>query len=118
MWTYIIAGLIALSALATISYEIKSYLNGVKQSGRIEERGVWQAAAEKRRQQEELASTTAAKGLASDRANSKNQVKTRNIIVEKVIEKPIYRNICLDPAGLSCVNAALSRQGTTGCKPD
>ena len=118
MWTYIIAGLIALAALATITVEVKSYLNGVKESGRIEERSVWQAAAEKRRQQEALASATAAKGLQSDRSTSKATAKTRSIIVEKIIEKPIYRNVCLELDGLQCVNAALGRKGTAGCKLD
>lgn len=117
MWTYIIAGLIALSALATITVEVKSYLNGVKESGVVQERAVWTAAAEKRRQEEALASANAAKGLASDRATANGQVKTRSVYVDKIIEKPIYTNICLDATGLSCVNATFGRKGATGCKP-
>lgn len=118
MWGYIIAGLAALAALATITVEVKSYLNGVKESGVIQERAVWTAAAEKRRQQETLASTTAAKDLASDRANTNGQVKTRSVYVDKIVEKPVYTNICLDAAGLSCLNATLGRKGAAGCKPD
>lgn len=36
MWTYIIAGIIILGSIATILGEVKSYLNGVKESGRAE----------------------------------------------------------------------------------
>ena len=118
MWTYIIAGVIALASLATITLGVKSHLADVKESGRVEVRAEWTAASEKRRQRERVAIAAAAADLRDWRAKQQGKVKTRTIIVEKVLEKPIYRNVCFESDGLQCVNAALRGQRTDGCKPD
>lgn len=117
MWTYIIAGLAALAMIATITIKVDDYLDEVKESGRVEVRAEWLAASEKRRQREQAKATAAAEGLAADRAKRKAKSKPLLITVEKILEKPIYLNECIEPAGLSCVNAALGGKSTDGCKP-
>lgn len=115
MWGYIIAGIIALSLMATVAIKVKSHLDDVKESGRVEVRAEWLEASEKRRQRERANITAATKGLQDDRAARKTKVKTIITQVEKIIEKPIYRNVCLDPDGLRCVNAALGGARGDGC---
>ena len=118
MWTYIIAGLIALSALATITFEVKSYLNGVKQSGYDQCQLETRKATAKALAEDQARAAAASKNLTVDRAKTKVKIQTRTITVEKILEKPIYRNVCLDPAGLSCVNAAIAGKGDIGCRVD
>ena len=66
----------------------------------------------------------AAKGAAAstDLAKKEDQIRgqTRTIakFVDRIVEKPVYRNVCLDVDGLRAANEALTRKAPTGGQPD
>lgn len=107
-------GLIALAligALSGIGYKIR-------ESGKDAVRVEWAAANEATRQREAAASAKAAADLAAERKKRKVVIQERTTYVDKIIDRPVYRNVCIDPDGLRCVNAAINGQDTAGCKPD
>ena len=114
MPTLLIYGLMALAALGMlggIGYEVRQ---GGYDAANAEclQAGVAQAKREK-----EL-SDFAAKALADERAKRKVVIQVRTQYVDKILEKPVYRNVCFDDPGLSCLNAAINGKDSAGCKPD
>lgn len=59
--------------------------------------------------------TDAAQGLEQDKADADKQSKPREVIVTKIIERPVYRDRCFDDDGLSVANSALL--GTPAAAP-
>lgn len=47
-----------------------------------------------------------------EKDKTKNATRTRTITVEvdKIIDRPVYRNVCLDADGLQLINAAIGRR--------
>lgn len=79
----------------------------------------WDAAVEDARERETRASLEAAKLLADERRKRKTIIEERTVHVEKIIDRPVYRNVCFDVDGLRCANAALlGSASAAGCKPD
>lgn len=104
----------ALAIMAALAYAYHT----VKESGRAEIRLEWSEANRVQRQKEAEQIAKAAKELEDERA--KRKVVYRNITrtVDKVVERPVYRNVCLDDDGLRCLDAALKGESAAGCKPD
>ena len=67
-------------------------------SGRLKD-----AAIEKAKQDRE---TSAA--YQSGKAVREEKERVRYVQVQKIVEKPVFRNICLDSDGLSVINAAIA----------
>ncbi len=69
-----------------------------------------------------VAKDTAYNQIANDyeklKASNVKTIVTRNKLVTQIIKTPIYRNVCLDPNGLSVANSALTRQPSDTSKPD
>ena len=101
----------ALGLLAGIGYKIRE---GGYDACKVE----WSAASESQRQKELQASALAAKELEEERQKKKVVIQTRTAYVNREVEKPVYRNVCLPDTGLSCLNAAIAGKDATGCKPD
>ncbi len=74
------------------------------------------AVAQAKREQE--ASAKAAKDLADERAKTKVVIQKRTVYVDKIVDRPVYRNQCFDADGLRCLNAAINGTDAAGCKPD
>jgi hypothetical protein len=55
-----------------------------------------------------------------EKQNEKTHKHYRTITkyVDKVVEKPVYRNVCFDTDGLSAANAALRGEGDFTSKPN
>lgn len=107
-------GLIAiaiLGALGGIGYK-------VRESGKESVRLEWAKANEEARKREAAASAKAAADLAAERAKRKVVIRERTTYVDKIIDRPIYRNVCIEPDGLRCANAAIRGESAAGCKPD
>src|SRR5690242_175219 len=89
-------GLMALAALATIAgLYAKVHHDGVI-AGRAEIQTAWDGAVKKRRAWETKKNVDATKGLADDRAKAKVEIQERTVYVDKIIDRPVYRNVCLD----------------------
>ena len=69
-------------------------------------RQVNQRAQERLRRQN---ANTAAVAFEGDRVRIEKEFVPITQEVERVVEKPVYRNVCLDPDGVSALNAAIAR---------
>lgn len=107
-------GFVALAILGTVAgigYK-------VRQGGYDACKVDWEASDAQARKREQDASTKAAAELAAEREKKKVVIQTRTAYVDREVEKPVYRNVCLPDSGLSCLNAAIAGKDATGCKPD
>ena len=108
---YLIAGIAILTILSGVAYRIRE---SGKESVRLE----WAEA--NRIQREAEAKQIAAASKALEAANAKRKIVYRTITkeVDRVVERPVYRNVCLDDGGLRCLDAAIRGEVGAGCKPD
>lgn len=67
-------------------------------SGRLKD-----AAIEKAKQDRELSAT-----YQTGKAVREEKERVRYVQVQKIVEKPVFRNTCLDSDGLSVINAAIA----------
>lgn len=107
-------GLIALAVMGAIGTGVYQ----VKQWGGNEVRAEWEADKTAQRKREAELSAFAAKALADERA--KRKVITREVIrnVDREVEKPVYRDVCLPPTGVCLANAAINGTVPPGCLSD
>lgn len=75
-------------------------------------------AAEATRKAEEKKSGSASIARESDREKTRIVYRTITQSVDKIVERPVYRNQCLDADGLQLGNAALSGALTSAREPD
>jgi hypothetical protein len=114
MPTLIVYGIIALGILGIlggIGYK-------VRESGKDAIRIEWKEAEAAARKREADLSAFAAKALADERKKRKVVIQERTTYVDREVEKPVYRNVCLGDDGLRCINAAIIGKDAAGCKPD
>ena len=111
MIAYLIAGVAALAIISGLAY--KTY-----EAGADSIRTEWAAANEEARKREAAASAKAAADLEAERKKRRVVIMEVTNYVDKIIDRPVYRNVCLDPDGLRCVNAAILGTDAAGCKPD
>ncbi len=109
--SYGIIALAILGMLGGIGYK-------VRESGKDAVRLEWKEAEEAQAKREKAASDKAAADLAAARAATKVVIQKRTVYVDKIIDRPVYRNQCFDDDGLRCLNAAINGTDATGCKPD
>ena len=67
-------------------------------SGRLKD-----AAIEKAKQDRELSAA-----YQTGKAVREEKERVRYVQVQKIVEKPVFRNICIDSDGLSVINAAIA----------
>ena len=70
----------------------------VEISGRLKD-----SAIEKAKQDRELSAT-----YQTGKAVREEKERVRYVQVQKIVEKPVFRNTCLDSDGLSVINAAIT----------
>lgn len=100
-----------LGTLGGIGYKIR-------ESGKDAVRIEWKDAEAAQAKREKASSDKAAKDLADERAKAKVIIQKRTVYVDKIVDRPVYRNQCFDADGLRCLNAAINGTDATGCKPD
>lgn len=108
---YGLLALALLGALGGIYY--KGYSSGAD-SVRLE----WQEASKAQREAEQKQAQKAAE--KKETGDQKARVVYRKITqeVERVVEKPVYRNVCLDDDGLRYARDAIGGKITDPAKPD
>lgn len=67
-------------------------------SGRLKD-----AAIEKAKQDRELSAT-----YQTGKAVREEKERVRYVQVQKIVEKPVFRNVCIDSDGVSVINAAIA----------
>ena len=103
---YAVVGIVLLATLGGIAYELdhKGYRRGV-----AEIKGLWEEA--NRKQAEKDAAQAAEASQKAEVAREKQKVVYRTITqqVDRIVEKPVYRDReCFDADGLRVTNAALN----------
>ena len=78
----------------------------------------WDAANAKARAEEAAKGDAAAKGLEVRNAKARVVYRTIREQVDRIVEKPVYRNVCLDADGVCLGNAAISGTDPSTCKLD
>ncbi len=101
---YLVIGMAIVGTLGAIAWGIYSKGHA---AGAAEIREQWHQAAAAQRKKEETRAAAAATRLET--ANEKARVVYRTITqqVDRYIDRPVYRNVCLDADGLRDANAAL-----------
>lgn len=110
-WIY---GAMLLAALATISGGIYK----IHDAGYEQAKAECAEASRQRELEERARADKAATNLEKDNAKAKVVYRTITKQVDKYIDRPVYRNICLDADGLRDANAALSGALTPAGEPD
>jgi len=73
--------------------------------------------ANKREKAEQKQANTAATRLEAAHAKTRVEFRTITKVIEKIVEKPVYRDMCLDDDGLRAVNAALAGSIAPAAQP-
>lgn len=67
-------------------------------------------AAQEQHSKNEKRSYTASTSYQKESAIAKERIRTVRVTVEKIVDRPVYRNICLDADGLRAINDAAGHQ--------
>lgn len=111
-------GLLALALVAALAGLYAFVDNRGYQRGKLTVQAAWEKANKERRDKEAKQVNTASTGLEKDNAKARIITRTITTEVDRVVEKPIYRNVCLDDAGLCLARAAIRGESADSCKPD
>lgn len=102
-WRFVLALVVCVSVVFAWQYDhVAQYRRGRESmateiSGRLKD-----AAIEKAKQDRELSAA-----YQSGKAVREEKERVRYVQVQKIVEKPVFRNTCLDSDGLSVINAAI-----------
>ncbi|MFZ3141133.1 hypothetical protein [Polaromonas sp.] len=99
--------LIAAAVFAVGAWQIQNWRFDAKEKQRIE------AQLEQRRTDEKAASA-ASTAFEKDRSNNENRTRTVYVKVDKIIDRPVYRSVCVDADGLRLLNGAIGRTDDAG----
>lgn len=108
---YLVAGIAILGILSGIAWKIRE---AGYEAAKLE----CQEAAAAQREAEAKQAGEAATGLETKREKAKVVYRTITEKVNVEVEKPVYRNVCFEPAGVQLANAALSGKIPDTAKPD
>lgn len=107
IYNYAATALIAAALSAAAVWNIQNWRFDAQDKQRIE------AQAEQRRTQEKAASS-ASIGFEQDKTKNENRTRTVYVKVDKIIDRPIYRSVCVDADGLRLLNGAIGRADDAG----
>lgn len=107
LYTYAATALVAFALGGAGAWKVQSWRMTALEKDRIE-------AAQEQRRNNERAANAAAAGFETDK--DANEQRTRTIIktVEKIVERPVYRAVCVDADGLRLLNDQIRRAGDPG----
>lgn len=103
-WRFVLALVVCVSIVFAWQYDhVAQYRRGrdsmaAEISGRLKD-----SAIEKAKQDRETAAA-----YQTGKAVREEKERVRYVQVQKIVEKPVFRNTCLDSDGLSVINAAIT----------
>lgn len=104
---YAVIALVAATLSGVGAWNVQAWRYAAKDASRIE------AQAELSRN-DRKAAQSASEGFENDKAKTEIKYRTITRDVEKIVERPLYRNVCFDDGGLRAVRDALGTAGDTG----
>ena len=75
-----------------------------------------QTASQTAKDAEAAKAVKSATNLEKDNADADVKDQAREVVITKIVERPVYRAECFDPDGLSIANAALTGTGAASPK--
>lgn len=100
LYTHLAAALIGAVVAAGSAWQVQSWRFDSKEKQRLE------AEAEVRRNNERQ-TTIAATGLETDKREIEIRYKTITKKVVEFVDRPVYKNICLDQDGIDAINGVV-----------
>ena len=97
IYTHLAAGILGAAVAATSAWQIQDWRFDAKENQRLEKE------AEIRRNNEKRTSI-AAEGLEKDKREIEIRYRTIVKTVTEFIDRPVYKNICLDQDGIDAIN--------------
>lgn len=103
-WRFMLALVVCVSVVFAWQYDhVAQYRHGrdsmaAEISGRLKD-----AAIEKAKQDRESSAM-----YQTGKAVREEKERVRYVQVQKIVEKPVYRNVCVDSDGVSVINAAIA----------
>lgn len=96
------------------------FLSGYNVKGKFDTAAQAKAQAEAEAQYQQKDAAYNAIAAEYEKAKSDSHVQTQVVTkrVTQIVNRPIYRNVCLDTDGLSVVNAAINRTTPSAAGPD
>jgi len=110
MYVYVAVFIVALVAGFTGGWKVQDWRHGAQEAERL---AVEQAVEVQRRD----VADTASAGLETDRAAIRTEFKTIFTEVERVIEKPVYRDVCFDADGMRLLSQAIGGHRPAASEP-
>ena len=111
IYAYIAAVVLILGAFGA------TYLYG-RSAGTDSVRLEWEEASRVQRAREAATANEAALRLEGSREKERVVFKTITRSVDRLVDRPVYRNVCLDDDGLRLARCAIRGEGADTCKPD
>lgn len=110
IYTRVLAALVILAAGFAAGWHVQAWRWEAADAKRIE------AEAEAKREHDRVAAS-ASQTFEDKREQIRTQIQTITREVEHVVEKPVYRNVCLDPDGLRLIGRAITGTDDAAGKP-
>jgi hypothetical protein len=110
MYVYVAVFLFALSTGFAGGWKVQAWRYGAQEAERL---AVEHAVEEQRRD----VADTASAGLETDRTAIRTEFKTIYSEVERVVEKPVYRDVCIDADGLRILSGAITGHRPAASEP-
>lgn len=107
IWTHVGAAALGAVVAGSTAWQVQDWRFGAKEGERL------QAVREQAARNERVADKGAAAHEA-DRARIRKEFITITQEVERVVEKPVYRNVCLDDDGLRILERAITGESAAG----
>lgn len=107
IYNYAITALIAAALSSAGTWKIQTWRFESREKERIE-------AQLKLRKTQEKAASAASTAFEQDRTKNEKRTRTVYVKVDKIIDRPVYRNICVDADGLRLLNGAIGRIDDAG----
>lgn len=101
LYTYVATGLIALVLGFGSGWKTQGWRWDASEKQRIE-----QEAKERQRQLERAHASSSV--FESKRSANETKYRTVTVTVKEIVDRPVYRNICLDDDGLRVINDQIS----------
>lgn len=111
IYVYLAAAALILGAFGA------TYLYG-RSAGADSVRLEWEEANQVQRAREAATAAEAAERLEGSREKERVVFQTVTKVVDKLVDRPVYRNVCLDPDGLRVARCAIRGESPDTCKPD
>lgn len=105
VYTHLAAALVAAVLSAGAAWQVQSWRFDAREKQRIEQQA---------RETERLNQQANAAGKIHEKKRQANEIRyvTKIQEVERVVERPVYRNVCLDAVGLRLLHAQIDRADT------